>query len=142
MTDINGFRKGNILYDKEKLLVKVIKVENGHVKEAHYFEDFERPFPENDLNSLIPVSLTEEIFSKVDGCEKIVYPENKEHKEFKIFIPKEFSYSLNFSFSFIQKINQNSIWFLSHDPSIEIENLHQLQNLVFKLTGKELSLTH
>jgi hypothetical protein len=145
MKDINEFREGNILYDEEdESLVKVIKVENGHVKEAHYLRGYERPLPENYFESLKPVPLTEEIFSKIDSCERIIYPGNRDHKEYKIFIPKDFSYSLNFNFSFIQKMNQKSIWCLSSDPSIEIEveNLHQLQNLIFKLTGKELTFNY
>ena len=92
---------------------------NNECVELGYFIDsigFERELPNNDIQ---PIPLTEEWLEKFGF---------KVHNE-KAYLLQNYTVDLNGNF-----------WIINHKLSGNIKYAHQLQNLYFSLTGKELEI--
>ena len=125
--EVNELRVGNFI-THDDYSMEVFKVMSIEKNEDMYLVDTEGGKNGSWINGSIliePVPLSEEILVKL-GKE----PRNRR------FIIKALSNEIRFDYNF-----QSRSWFVSLNGKFTIiENIHQLQNLYFGLTGKELEI--
>lgn len=126
MIEPKELRIGNLLNHSELGIVEVIGVGKDYIHviyngETHY----------ENIRSFSTIPLTEEILLKF-GFEKI----KSDEYPHKFIINKYMRYEVE-----IENLNSKNCFVFSHGKkfsSIKIEYVHQLQNLYFSLTVKEL----
>ena len=76
------------------------------------------------LNTTKPIPLTEEILLKF-GFEKTANPRELKYDDYSILLLNEIRFVI--------------CNYMENPPSVKVSTVHQLQNLFFSLTGKELT---
>lgn len=127
MIKANELRVGNILENGV-----ILEIKQTVVRLKYLYEGKEERTALNDYQQLEPIRLSEEWLKKL-GFEKIF--ETDHRKVFDYYLDHRFGYNDNFGFR-----NINSAVTFVGNTFDHIEYVHQLQNLYFILTGKELEL--
>ena len=98
-------------------------------------------FAEGNTKDFFPVVLTPELFIKAGFVENKDYPLLPDAREFKLMIPvltdndTEIQAYVKNNKECFARVSVNK--FIASNP---VYNLHQLQNLYYSLTGKEMDL--
>lgn len=155
MINVRELRIGNIVNDDTNLaqeigckvvgIVESISEENIELK--YLRSDGDTFYGEEHPINLSPIPLTEELLLRC-GFEWDKYNKSFFNKEFKPFITKNDGskwWRINVSKSLFKEEYDNKLYLTSEVEytvsNKPIDNLHQLQNIYFALTGKELEVS-
>ena len=117
----------NVYRKPADLSQSTLQIESIYSNDGIYFVRLADGFNVNIENGITPVLLTEELLLKC-GFEEVGIYDNVYHKEnFRIITGKE-------------KDCLFQVYEDEHCIGIEVSCVHQLQNLYFALTGKELEV--
>ena len=120
-------RIGNMLF-VDGTFIKVGKIEEHFIswniaKDTAKFKIWNPFLPISDKR-INPIPLTEEILLKF-GFEKTANPRELKYDDYSILLLNEIRFVI--------------CNYMENPPSVKVSTVHQLQNLFFSLTGKELT---
>jgi len=87
-----------------------------------------------EIDELKPIPLTEDLLLRF-GFEKRLYKWNDGSESDDLFIQNSYFIGIHDGYNTISRLYRNEYQFL-----MNIESIHQLQNLYFALTGRELEI--
>ena len=127
MIKIQELRIGNMLF-VDGTFIKVGKIEENSIswniaKDTAKFKIWNPFLPISDKR-INPIPLTEEILLKF-GFDKTANPRELKYDDYSILLLNEIRFVI--------------CNYMENPPSVKVSTVHQLQNLFFSLTGKELT---